>query len=194
MSCTMPIKNRGELKKFTGYYSEVKENRRNHALLITGLNTALRISDILILKWEDVYSFENEKFHGHICIREKKTGKINMIPINMELREELKSYGEAVGIEKGKYLFRSRKGYNRPISRSQAFRIVKEAAGYAECEDNISCHSLRKTFGYMAWNMGASVTVLMEIFNHSSYSVTRRYLGIGQCEKDEIYMNMHEFR
>ncbi len=193
MSSTMPIKNRSQLKKFTGYYSNVKVNSRNHALLVTGLNTALRISDILSLKWEDVYSFENDKFLRHMIIREKKTGKINIIPINSELKEELRSFGGSVGISRGKYLFQSRKGYNCPISRSQAFRIVKEAAGYAGCDDNISCHSLRKTFGYMAWNMGASVTVLMEIFNHSSYDVTRRYLGIGQYEKDEIYMNMEKF-
>ena len=190
----MPIKNRRELKKFTGYYSNVKKNKRNHALLMTGLNTALRISDILALKWEDVYSFENKRFLKHITVREKKTKKINIIPINDELKEELSDYSRSTELRTGRYIFVSRKGENKPISRSQAFRIVKEAAAYAECEDNISCHSLRKTFGYMAWNKGASVTVLMEIFNHSSYSVTRRYLGIGQCEKDEIYMNLHEFR
>ena len=75
-----------------------------------------------------------------------------------------------------------------PLSRSQAFRIIKKAANYYGFEQNISCHSLRKTFGYFAWKNGTPPALLMSIYNHSSYEITKRYLGIDQLEKDKVFL------
>lgn len=76
------------------------------------------------------------------------------------------------------------------MSRSQAFRIVKEAAEYAGLDEHISCHSLRKTFGYHAWKQGVQPALLMELYNHSSYRVTKKYLCIEQEDKDRVYLNV----
>ena len=88
------------------------------------------------------------------------------------------------------YIFLSRKNKEMPITRVQAFRVIKKAVNHYSINDTISCHSLRKTFGYHAWKQGASPVVLMSIYNHSSYSITKRYLGIEQDDKDEIYKNI----
>lgn len=85
-------------------------------------------------------------------------------------------------------MFKSRKGGN--IGRVQAYRIIPTAAEALDFNTNVSCHSLRKTFGYHAWKSGASPTVLMEIFNHSNYAITRRYLGVTQDDKDEVYCKL----
>ena len=88
------------------------------------------------------------------------------------------------------YLFASRKGDNKPISRNHAFAVIKNAARTLGFEDNISCHSLRKTFGYQAWKQGVQPALLMSIYNHSSYEITKRYLGITQDERDQVFMRV----
>ena len=89
-----------------------------------------------------------------------------------------------------KYLFQNGRKCSDHLSRSQAFRIIKEAAEYAGLEDHISCHSLRKTFGYHAWKQGVQPALLMELYNHSSYRVTKQYLCIEQDDKDMVYLTV----
>lgn len=71
-----------------------------------------------------------------------------------------------------------------------AFRIIKKAADQCGLREHISCHSLRKTFGYYAWKQGTPPALLMSIYNHSSYEITKRYLCIDQQEKDKVYMEI----
>ncbi len=87
------------------------------------------------------------------------------------------------------YLFFGR-NVSHPLSRSQAFRILKTASENLHFEDPVSCHSLRKTFGYHAWQAGVTPVMLMNIYNHSSYQITKRYLGIEQKEIDDVFLNI----
>ena len=184
MSKTQPIKNKDKLESFRNYYRE--SNPRNYALIILGLNTALRIGDVLSLQWKDLYA--NGDFKSHIVIREQKTGKMNQIAINSAVREALICYmGSSVEVCPNEYIFKTGKNSASHLSRQQAFRIVKAAAQAVGLGENISCHSLRKTFGYYAWQAGTPPVLLMNIYNHSSYEITKRYLCIDQTEKDELY-------
>ena len=191
MNLAQPIKKTRDLENFKNYYKEIKPNYRNRLLIILGLNTALRISDILSLKWNDTYDFEKKEYKNHIIITEQKTGKMSQIYINSSVLDALKDSKEYLEqrnqvITSNTYLF-NHSNKNVPITRSQAFRIVKEAADYYSISGVISCHSLRKTFGYHAWKQGVSPALLIEVFNHSSFSITKRYLGIGQEDKDKIF-------
>ncbi len=184
MGVTDPIRNKEDLEAFKQYYLK-KGKKRNYLLLILGMNTALRISDILRLQWKDVYDSENHCYREHINLTEQKTGKKNRIALNPAVVEALTQYHQ--GQPQTAYLFCTSNNYDHPISRSQAWRIVREAADALHLTDRISCHSLRKTFGYHAWKQGVPPALLMNIYNHSSYQITKRYLGIEQDDKDDVF-------
>ena len=191
MNSAEQIKKPKDLSKLKNYYKEIQPNPRNELLIILGLNTALRISDILTLKWEDVYDFEWKEYRNRINLTEQKTGKTTQIYMNHNVLEALNNYRSYLKHQKRPvgndiFLF-SHSNKNIPISRIQAFRLIKNAADYYKISGVISCHSLRKTFGYHAWKQGASPVVLVDVFNHSSYEVTKHYLGIEQEDKDKIF-------
>ena len=194
MKITQPIRDIAELKKIKRYYREVKPNKRNSLLVVCGLNTALRISDILKLRWKDVYNENLLSFKSHIDVREQKTGKKTTVFINKNLKEAFASFLKDIIAKKGKlcevmeqFIFLGQKSTDKPISRIQAFRIISEAAKKCLLSHKVSCHSLRKTFGYHAWKKGVSPALLTSIYNHSSYKITTRYLGIEQDDRDEVF-------
>ena len=190
MGTTQPIKEKEELHLFLDYYKTKQPSARNYALIVVGLNTALRISDILKLQWNDVYDFQRKQFRSHLLVLEQKTGKQNMIAMNKNVKTALALYKETRIIKEYDYVFTKNTDYSTPLNRTQAYRIIRHAAKETLNVENISCHSLRKTFGYHAWKQGTPPALLMDIYNHSSYAITKRYLGIGQDEKDDIFLTI----
>ena len=191
MGTTQPIRDRQELQNFSTYYKDEKPNLRNYALVVLGLNTALRISDLLHLRWNDLYDFEKLCFRDHLLIKEQKTGKRNRIAINEKAREAMQMYFNERNPAEDEFIFSKRTNPYKPLSRSQAYRIIKDDANHTTSEEAVSCHSLRKTFGYFAWQEGVQPALLMDVFNHSSYAITKRYLRIEQDEKDLVYLNIN---
>lgn len=193
MSTTQPIRDKESLQKFKNFYKTQKPNPRNYAIIVLGLNTALRISDILSLTSEMVY--DHNKVREHIVVKEQKTGKINRILLNREVRKALNLYRhflvKSAAYKTGNpYLFPSPYVSQRPLSRYQVYRMIRNAAESVEIQEKVSCHSLRKTFGYRAWKQGADPIVIMLIYNHSSFGITKRYLCIEQDDKDKIYRSI----
>ena len=191
MATTQPIKNKAEIMRLKEYFVKKREIR-NYVLITLGLNTSIRISDLLNLQWKDVYNFRLKKYRKHISIIEQKTDKHTMIPLNREVIKALDTYREESGfVCETDYIFKSRVGNNKPIGRTQAFRIIKHATEELNIEGIIACHSLRKTFGYQAWKQGVPPAVIMSIYNHSSLEVTKRYLSIDQDERDAVFMKLN---
>ncbi|MBF5067517.1 tyrosine-type recombinase/integrase, partial [Salmonella enterica subsp. enterica serovar Istanbul] len=90
----------------------------------------------------------------------------------------------------GDYLIKSRQGANRPIDRSTAYRILRDAAKHVGLTD-IGTHTLRKTFGYHFYMQTKNVALLQELLNHSRPDITLRYIGINQDTLDKA---MDKFR
>lgn len=190
MGTTQPIREKDDLQLFLNYYKTEVPSERNYTLIVLGLNTILRISDILHLQWHQLYDFEKKDFHSHLSVYEQKTGKPNTIILNAKVKDALTLYMNSRTVSPYDYVFTKNTSPQTPLSRSQAYRIIRRAAEETLHQDNISCHSLRKTFGYHAWKQGTPPALLMNIYNHSSYHITKRYLGIEQDEKDAIFLNI----
>lgn len=190
MSTTYPIKDKKQLERFKDYYLTCKPNLRNYTLIILGLNTAFRISDLLKIQWKDVYDKDRQCFLEHICLTEQKTNKERMVAINDTALDTLKRYRQCCPASDESFLFPSAKNKTQPITRIQAYRLIKQAAIETGLREHISCHSLRKTFGYYAWKQGVPPAMLMHLYNHSSYQITARYLSIEQDEQDDVYRNI----
>jgi integrase len=189
MSATQPIRNKHQIREMAEYYLNRGE-LRNHLLIVMGVHTGLRISDLLRLTWDDVYDFDHECLRESVTITENKTQKTKGIAINKVILSALSLCLKSA--KRGRYLITSRKGVNKAISRVQAYRIIRAAAEASKFHYRVTCHSLRKTFGYQLWKNGTSPVVIMEIYNHSNFAVTRRYLGVNQDDKDEAYHKLAE--
>ena len=186
---TEPIRDKKQVRELAGYWLK-KGNFRNHALIVLGVCTALRIGDLLKLEWRDVFDERLGGFRMHIAITEMKTGKRKTIALN---KQAVNALHLLYPYRRGGYIFVSNRKDKRPISRVQAWRIIKVAAEAIKLIGCYSCHSLRKSFGYHAWKAGVLPVMLMDIYNHSSFDITKRYLGISQDEKDKVYLNLALF-
>ena len=172
MEVVQPIRSKETIAQFKNEL--LHRSYRDYILFVIGINTGLRISDILQLKVEDVKG-------SHIVITEKKTNKHKRFYINGQLRKELNKYIK--GMNDNDYLFPSRKG-DKPITRVQAYRILNDVADKLDVAE-VGTHTLRKTFGYWHYQQYKDVAILQDIFNHSAPSVTLRYIGITDDIKDK---------
>ena len=161
-------------------------NYKMSLLMAMGCFTGLRVSDILALRWRQILNKDE------FCITEIKTGKQRTIRLNPQLQQHIRDCYEHI----------SPIGINAPILISQkgtAFTIQRINIILKEIREkyrlkikNFSCHSLRKTFGRQVYNMNSdnaelALIKLMELFNHSSVSITKRYLGLRQEEILQTY-------
>ncbi|MBH0331459.1 integrase [Brevibacillus brevis] len=173
MNFVEPIRDKEKLEELKALLK--KQSARNGFLLNFGINTGLRISDILPLKVADV------KNKTHIVITEKKTGKPKRFKINQALREAIQSY--ITGMNDDDYLFASEKR-PKPITRVRAYQILNGTARKIGLNE-IGTHSLRKTFGYHFYSRTHDIATLQMILNHSHPQITLRYIGINQDIMDE---------
>ena len=161
-------------------------NYKMSLLIALGCFTGLRISDILALRWEQILSIEE------FTIIEKKTGKKRVLRLNPQLQQHIRECYEQIqpiGIKAP--ILVSQKGTVFTIQRINV--VLKEIKKkYRLKVKNFSCHSLRKTFGRQVYNMNSenselALVKLMELFNHSSLAITKRYLGLRQEEILQTY-------
>jgi integrase len=154
---------------------------RNKLMFTMGVSFGLRITDLLSLKLGDL------RGKDFFIIGEEKTKKKRKITLSDTVKEEI---AKLEGNDSD-YLFKSRQGGNKPISRVQAYRILNSAAERAGILDkigSIGCHSLRKTFGYQLHSKGVDITRIMAIFGHSSPEITLAYIGITDEEISDAYL------
>lgn len=177
-----PIRDKRLIQKMKIYL--MGKSDRDLLLFIVGLNTGLRIGDILKLQYQDVFT-ENGVFRQHVIIKEEKTGKVKKVRLNETVKKAIKDYSKNWDVAGEDYLFRSKKGGH--ITRVQAYKILREAAEAVGVQQ-FGTHSMRKTWGYHSYLASKhNIGLIMDLYSHSSEKITLRYIGINQEQKDELY-------
>jgi len=174
---------KGKLKK--------QKNPRDFLLFVMGINTALRISDLLKLKVGDVKD-EQGNIKGFLYLREEKTKKDKKVVINNGVREALEHYFNKTGAyDSEQYLFRSEKSKNnKPLTRIRAWQLVNRWCREVGIKERIGTHTLRKTAGYqMRVRGGVALEIIQGILGHSSMKITSRYIGVSNDELEKVSKN-----
>ncbi len=169
---------------------------RDLFLFSLGINSGLRISDILALRWGTFLDGQGRllKVLSKVRVVEGKTKKVKVFVLNSAIWSALRSYFESLGrdVLRGGWVFVSRNGLkSRPITRVQAWRLLNHYARLVGLDVSIGTHSLRKTFGYHLYKSGVAVEYIQKMLNHSTPGVTLRYIGITQEKMDEIYVELN---
>ena len=194
MNFVEPIRDR---KKIAQIKNQLRGQHRYRDLLlfVVGINTALRISDLLMLR---IGQFLDEKgsISGRFNIHERKRGKRQEVVINNSIKEALDEYLSAYpGItdHPNYFIFFNTKSndYSESIKRGQAWKFVTNICTDVGLRGNYGTHSLRKTWGYHARLQGVDLALIMHKLNHSSISTTKRYLGITDEELQEVVQRLN---
>ncbi|KWW22729.1 integrase [Peribacillus simplex] len=157
-----------------------RQSERDYIMFLLGINTGLRVSDLLNLKLKDL------KGKKKLTVKEGKTEKKRDIQLT-NIYEELNEYIKT--LEDTEWLFPSRKG-EKPISRIQAYRALNKASDTVDMPDGIGTHTMRKTFGYWYYKKSKDVAKLQMILNHSHPEITLKYIGITD---EEIEDSLNDF-
>lgn len=185
MEFVQPIRNLKQIETIKKLLKQ--QNLRDYCLFVLGINSGLRISDLLKLKILDV--IEKNKVKDRIRLREIKTGKYKDFPLSDNTKSAIKEYLKTRDYKENEPLFLSRKNKGF-LMRNQAYKIINDVAKSVGIKEKIGTHTLRKTFGYHAYNNGYDIALIQKLFNHSSPSVTLRYIGITQDEMDDVYLSL----
>lgn len=174
-----PLRTQSEIDQFRNALYELGGDR-NRFLFTLGINTGLRVSDLIRLKVSDIYG------KPYTDILEQKTQKRRRLHL-VAIQGDIVEY--CVDKKQSDYLFKSKKTDSH-ISTTQAYRILTAAGEWIGRKD-IGTHTMRKTFGYHYYKKTKDVSTLMDIFGHAAPTITKKYIGIRE---DEIANTLKDFR
>lgn len=158
---------------------------RDYLFFVMGINMGLRVNELLQLRVKDVREQDHQLkdfYHSDDLLPN--------VYINKQVKLALQDYLQTRELSSSDYLFKSQKCAS-PISRQQAYRIINSAAKEVGVPGKVGTHTLRKTFGYHAYQSGVAISLLQKHFHHATPSETLRYLGIDKKEKHSVKIDVN---
>ncbi|MDA2931380.1 tyrosine-type recombinase/integrase, partial [Acidobacteria bacterium AH-259-O06] len=134
-------------------------------LIILAVNTGLRKSELLTLRWSDI-NFRT----GYIELLDQKNGEMSYIPMNRDVKEALRKIPRRLD---SPYIFSKKNGLP-PVDIKYHFYKALRQSGIAHCT-----HSLRHTFASHLCMSGVDLPTIRELMRHKSYSMTLRYAHLS---------------
>jgi site-specific recombinase XerD len=194
MNTVEPIRDR---KKIAQIKNQFRGEKRFRDLLLfsIGINSALRVSDLLKLQIGNFID-EDGDIKQRFWLREEKRNKRHEVIINTSIRDAVAEYRVAyptVEDDLDNFLFFSTRShdYTRPITREQAWHVVTKICKAVGLKGNYGTHTLRKTWGYHARMSGVELSLIMHKLNHNDLSYTKRYLGITDDELEAVIRKLN---
>ncbi|MBE7114238.1 tyrosine-type recombinase/integrase [Bacillus cereus group sp. MYBK15-3] len=176
-----PLRTNEEIKDMLWAIQKTSRRyKRDMFLFKLGINTGLRVSDLVRLTVKDM-STQRPR------IQEKKRKKKRTLFLE-SIWEDVQEY--TAGKKPEEYLFQSQKGDNKPLSTVAVYQMLDKAAKLLE-RDDVGTHTMRKTFGYHYYKATKDIASLMDIFNHSDQNETKKYIEIHE---DDLAESMKGFR
>ncbi len=191
-----PLKTKRDVLNIQDYLRY--KSKRNYTIFVLGITTGYRAGDLVnlqvrdikeALKYKEFVIQEGKKFNNkRVKDKNRKARRVELIPsvakILKEYIKDMKDY---------EYIFKSRKGLNKPIGVQAVSNALKEAGEYFGLY-NITAHSMRKTYAYKIWiESGKDTLVVKELLGHSSIEETKLYLGLDKEEYHNYSMKLGDF-
>lgn len=191
-----PIKSREKVLDIQDYLKY--KNERDYILFLVGITTGYRAGDLVKLKVRDIKEtikrkeftiYEGKKMNSkNIREKNRKPRSVELLPkVAKILKEYIKDKKDY------EYMFKSRKGNNRPIGVQAVSNIIKEAGEYFGLYD-ISAHSMRKTYAYKIYiDSGCDIVAVKELLGHGSIEETKAYIGLDREKYHQYSKTLNDF-
>jgi len=179
------------MRSFAGPYAA-----RDKAIFTLGRYTGERISAILKLKVGDVV--QAGKLMDHVVYRRaNRKGKTEgrIVALHPRAKEALTAWINQLAkgsiLVADDYVFRSRKGINRPVSRVQYHKVLKDAVEVNGLTGKVATHSMRKTFADRMYNaLDHDIYRLQKAMGHKNINSTGQYLSFNEAEIESAIRGM----
>ena len=187
----LPIKDSNVLHNVQGtLLNFFKAGRRNYTIFQVGKATLLRVSDILTLKWADIFD-EEGNVRLNAFLHDHKTGKANRLYLKPVVGDLL-AYQRWLEQENlvSDWLFPSTRHPERHLTEKQFYKIMRKVGDLLNL-DYLGTHTMRKTGAYRVYvQSNYNIGLVMHLLNHSSEAMTLAYLGLDQASTEEMLDNI----
>lgn len=165
------------------------EGHRNKAILETLYSCGLRVSELVNLRFEDLFFTD-----GFLRIT-GKGNKQRLVPVSQTVEKEINIYVENIRtqlkIKTGNesYVFLNRRGAK--LTRNMIFTIIKDLSTSINLQKNISPHTFRHSFATHLLEGGANLRAIQEMLGHESITTTEIYTHLDQSFLKEAIISYH---
>lgn len=169
-------------------------NKRDAALFLLGIKSGFRISELLSLKVGDILQAGRIVDRVTVARRNMKKrveGRTVLLHPDAKaaLTEWLDELGTDENITPDTYVFLSRKGENRPVSRVHAWRVLHQAFVDSDLTGKLGTHSMRKTFANKVYDaLGHDLIKTQRALGHRSINSTACYLSFREEDIDRAIL------
>lgn len=165
------------------------ESHRNKAMIETLYSCGLRVSELVNLKFSDLF-FEE----GFIRVI-GKGNKERLVPVSSQVEHEINVYTNFVRnhqvIKPGNehFVFLNRRG--EQLTRVMIFTIIKNLAKAIGLKKSISPHTFRHSFATHLLEGGANLRAIQDMLGHESITTTEIYTHLDQRFLREAIISYH---